>query len=238
MTEDDVDAIEAFVESGRDLIVEFNTLPPPTDPTQRARLQNLLGVRWTGWVGRVFADLHDVTDVPDWFADFYAEHYPDRPLPRDPSLVLFSYRDELIVVSHPDFGHVAPRVRFTDQGRARLGDLHADAPLFKWFALNEPAADTTPLAQLILPELILTNEQFHAAALRLAYPAFTERVVGRSHRYSIAIDGGNIPFDPGRYTVAGVHRGQALLHRRRDILALEPVFWQFYVPSMLALLRP
>ncbi|MCB9508406.1 MAG: hypothetical protein H6697_12185 [Myxococcales bacterium] len=237
ISHEDIDALEEFVGAGRDLLVEFNSLPPPTGPDERARMEELLGVKWTGWVGRVFPDLHDITDVPDWFEPFFEEHFPGRPLPTDPSLVMFSYEGELIVVSHPDYGHIAPRVRFTPAAADRLGDLRADAPLYKWFALVDPGPQALELAELLLPELVLTSEEFHEAGLHLSYPALTEFVVGRSHRFSMPIDGGNIPFDPGRYTVAGVHRGQALLNRRRDTLALEPVFWQFYVPVMLKILR-
>lgn len=237
LSERDVDTIEAFVDSGGDLVTEFNTLPPPTENAERARLESLLDVRWTGWVGRVFPDLYDVTDVPDWFEGFFESRFPDRELPRDPALVLFSYSGELIVVSDPDYSNVAPRLVFTAAGRERLGGVRADAAYFKWFALFEAGTGAATLGELVLPESVLHDEGFHASGLPLRHPALTELVVGPSHRFAMAVDGGNVPFDPGRYRMAGVHRAQALLNRRKDLLSTRPAFWQFYVPAMRVILR-
>lgn len=233
----DVATIEDFAASGRDVFSEFNTLPPPTGADERARMEALLGVRWTGWVGRVFPDLYDITDVPDWFEGFFAERFPDREMPRDPSLVLFSYSGELIVVSHPDYTRVAPRLTFTSAGRDRLGRVRADAAYFKWFALMEPGPRTLVLGEIVLPEAVLHSEEFHTAQLPLRHPALTEFVVGPSHRYAMAVDGGNVPFEPGRYNMAGVHRLQSLFNRRKDIFSTRPAFWQFYVPVMQKILR-
>jgi len=40
------------------LVAEFNSFADPTEPEARQELTNLLGVKWTGWIGRYFDDLN------------------------------------------------------------------------------------------------------------------------------------------------------------------------------------
>lgn len=233
----DAGVIEQFVASGHDLLVEFKAVTPPTSSAARDTLERLCDVRWTGWVGRVFPDLYDITDVPDWFDPLFEEHFPGREKPRDPCLVLFGPASELVVFCDPDFATVAPRLTFTEVGRDRLGNVRADAAYFGWFVLSEPGPMSITMAELVLPEALVGLAEFHAAELPLRHPVLTERVVGPSHRIAMHIDGANAAFDPGRYNMAGIHRAQALFNRRRDLLSPRPAFWQFYVPAMRAILR-
>ena len=237
LSSEDVDVIEEMTNDGRDLFVEFNSLPPPTGEAERARMEEILGVQWTGWVGRIFPDLHDVSDVPDWFVPYFEERFPGSELPTDPSLVLFSYSGELIVVSDPDYTSIVPRLQFTSVGRDRFGNVRADAPYFKWFGLFEPGPMTITIGEIHLPAAIQRSGAFHTAELGLTYPAMMEYVDGQSHRYMLAFDGGNIPFEPGRYNSSGVFRFQGLMNRRKDFLSTKPAFWQFYVPVMTRILR-
>lgn len=108
---------------------------------------------------------------------------------------------------------------------------------FKWFGLFEPGPMTITIGEIHLPEAILRSDTFHTAELGLTYPAMMEYVDGASHRYMLAFDGGNIPFEPGRFNSSGSHHLHSLMHRRRDILSTKPAFWQFYVPIMQRILR-
>jgi hypothetical protein len=233
----DVDTLDELTSAGRDLFVEFNTLPPPTGEAERARMEEMMGVTWTGWVGRIFSDLHEISDVPDWFAPYFEERFPGVELPTKPCLVLFSYSGELIVVCDTDYTQITPRLRFTSVAQDRFGSLHADAPYFKWFGLFEPGPSTVTIGEIHLPEAILRSDGFHTSELDLTYPALMEYVDGQSHRYMLTFDGGNIPFNPGRYNYSGIYRAQALLNRRKDLLSMKPAFWQFYAPVMQRILR-
>ncbi|MFT6396844.1 MAG: hypothetical protein ACJAYU_001588, partial [Bradymonadia bacterium] len=119
----DVDTLDELTSAGRDLFVEFNTLPPPTGEAERARMEEMMGVTWTGWVGRIFSDLHEISDVPDWFAPYFEERFPGVELPTKPCLVLFSYSGELIVVCDTDYTQITPRLRFTSVAQDRFGSL-------------------------------------------------------------------------------------------------------------------
>jgi hypothetical protein len=96
---------------------------------------------------------------------------------------------------------------------------------------------TITIGEIHLSPAIQQSGAFQTAELGLTYPALMEDVDGRSHRYMLAFDGGNIPFEPGRYDSSRVFRLHSLMNRRKDFLSTKPAFWQFYVPVMLQILR-
>ena len=61
----EIGLLEDYCAAGGNLYAEFNTLAYPTVGMQRARLEKLLGLKFSGWTGRYFDDLKS-TEVPAW----------------------------------------------------------------------------------------------------------------------------------------------------------------------------
>ncbi len=59
VTADEAGAVEQFAARGKTIIAEFNTCASPTELAVRQRMEKVLGVEWTGWVGRYFVDFRD-----------------------------------------------------------------------------------------------------------------------------------------------------------------------------------
>lgn len=234
---DDLAAIDAHLLGGGDLIAEFNVLAPPTPDGVSGRLQDALGVRWTGWTGRVFPDLTDPADVPDWLIELFPATYPDREMPDEPSLVLVSKDAELIVLTMPGLADVVPTIRTTSMGRDRFGRIRSDAPYFGWFALVEQGEGALTYATFHLPEALRDEERFGPSGLGLEYAAVTERLVGASNRLYFCWDASNLDDAPDAYSIAHVERVQALVHRRHDFWSAQPAFWQVYAPMVRRFLR-
>jgi len=75
LEETEVAATEAFAKRKGTIIGEFSTFASPTDAALRARMEKVMGVRWTGWIGRYFVDFRDEKDVPKWLYDLYRKRY-------------------------------------------------------------------------------------------------------------------------------------------------------------------
>jgi len=73
LNDQDMEAVEWFAGQGRTIIGEFNTFASPTAEQVRARMENVFGVKWTGWIGRYFVDFADEKDVPYWLFKLYKE---------------------------------------------------------------------------------------------------------------------------------------------------------------------
>jgi hypothetical protein len=73
VTDEEVAATEWFAAQGRTIIGEFNTFASPTAVQIRTRMENVFGVKWTGWIGRYFVDFSDKKDVPYWLYQLYQD---------------------------------------------------------------------------------------------------------------------------------------------------------------------
>ncbi len=48
------------------MIAEFNTFGSPTSKQARKEMSDMLGVDWTGWIGRYYLDLSQGSEIPNW----------------------------------------------------------------------------------------------------------------------------------------------------------------------------
>ncbi len=67
----EVEAAERFAADGKLIIAEFNTFASPTERDLAERMEVVLGVTWTRWIGRYFTDFTYVKDVPEWLYELY-----------------------------------------------------------------------------------------------------------------------------------------------------------------------
>lgn len=76
MQAQEVDALEAFIARGGNVVAEFNTLEDPTAGTEPGeRLGRLLGVRFNRWIGRWYRDLSSTDEIPGWLRERYERVY-------------------------------------------------------------------------------------------------------------------------------------------------------------------
>lgn len=71
ITLEEVEFIKRSAYKGTTVIAEFNTFASPTDIRAKNALYDLLGLRWTGWIGRYFKDLSIGGEVPVWVVRNY-----------------------------------------------------------------------------------------------------------------------------------------------------------------------
>ncbi len=234
----DGDSLQRFAERGGHLFLEFNSLEEPTTGRARQVVSDLVGVQWTGWVGRTFASLRDTTDVPHWLPRLFAEQYPNVELPRDPSLVLIHADGRLRVFPERDPTAVAPRVAVTDAGRRALGTARGGSPYTFWFSVLAATDSATVLAELVMPDVPGLAVALDSLGLPRRMPLVTRRIVEGSHRVYVAGDLSDADFRTGWYQFAGIARARALLSGRG---VRRPggawTFWQFTAPAYRALLE-
>ncbi len=73
LSDADMDAIERFYAAGGRVCAEFNTFGTPTEAGPRHRMENLLGLRWTGWAARRVDDFADKREIAKWVQERWAQ---------------------------------------------------------------------------------------------------------------------------------------------------------------------
>jgi hypothetical protein len=230
LSDGDVHALSDFVTKGGLLLAEFNSFCDPTGDNERRYIENVFGVQWTEWVGRVFADPYDSSDVPHWLPREFARQYPDRELPHSPILLLIARDGHLEVMDGPSLTDVAPRVVMTAEGAKRYPNAPGDAPYYFWFGIVRAQPDSLVHAKLKLPNLQGMPELMQRIGTGMEAPALTEHAFGAGRAIYLVGDFADLDFDPGMYD-----NEDALSDGARSVstllgLSTAPAFWRFYAP--------
>ena len=230
LSDGDVHALSDFVKQGGLLLAEFNTFCDPTGDDERKHIEAVFGVQWTEWVGRVFADPYDTSDVPHWLPREFARQYPTRELPHSPILLLIARDGTLEVLDGPSLSDVAPRVMMTAEGAKRYPNAPGDAPYYFWFGIVRAQPGATVHAKLKLPNLAGMPEVLARIGIGPEPPALTEHTFGKGKAIYFVGDFADLDFDPGLYDTE-----EALSDGARSVstlggLSTAPVFWRFYAP--------
>jgi len=226
----DARALGRFAERRGTLVVEFNSFCDPTETGPRRLVEGLLGVRWSGWVGRVFPNPHDGNDVPLWLAREVRRQF-GVALPREPMLVFAHRSGQLVYVTARTVDALAPQLELTAAGRRRFESARGGVPYFYWFSVVEaPLAQVD--AELVLPAWLEERPELRLHHLPMRLPLLTERRVGASLRVYVAADLVDLDFDPGEFSNAQRIEAQAAALFTRNRVSSAPLFWRFFRPAM------
>ena len=238
ISELDARAIADFAGRGGHLFFEFNTLESPTAGRARAILEDLLGVRWTGWTGRVFENLYDTGDVPAWLPRvFRARFGTDARMPTEPTLVLVHMDGRMLVLPNADLRGAAPSIALTARGRQVLPAARNGVGYFYWFPILTADEGTELLAELVLPDDADAARQLAEARIPRRIPMLTRRIVDGSHRIYVAGDLADVAFPPTWYSFQYAADARRLSENNPNRSNPETAFWGFYAPAFRQLLR-
>lgn len=229
----EVDAVEAALGAGIPVVAEFNTLGSPTGNENRERMERILGVRWTRWIGRFFAELSDEEEVPQWMRDNYEREW-ERPWRfSGPGYVLLqddAHCEVLLVGSQSEqIGLTIDRVRPVPPLLAGAADGVAYP---YWFDVVEVAEEAEVLAWFqwhLEPE---GSARLTARGLPQRFPAVVRNGHPRAASLYFAGDFADNPMADNRVPFVGY----LTFKRRIEAVKLSPsessFYWTFYVPMM------
>ena len=78
LKESEVDLISRSLKNNKKLVVEFNSFADPTRRRAKRKIYKILGLEWTGWIGRYFKELEKdkpETEVPIWAIRNYEKQH-------------------------------------------------------------------------------------------------------------------------------------------------------------------
>jgi hypothetical protein len=231
---EEVNAVERFVERGGALVAEFNTFASPTGGAPGRRLQDLLGIRWSGWSGRYFVDLGDRDEVPDWArAAWGGQHDRDWEF-AGPGYLLVHEGGEIVVLEEgADVEPGGLRVVAAETDDPLLRGVRPGVPFRYWFDVVEPIDGTRVLMRYRFELTERGLGRLRDAGAPGTFPAVLV-AAGSPRRIYLAGDFSDNPVDAGpsfvQFWPTIRKYGTALGARLRpDQTAF---FWNVYVPLM------
>ncbi len=239
LTAEEARAAVGALDSGTTLVAEFNTMGSPTGEAARMTLEAALGVRWTRWIGRYFARLEDVREVPQWMRDDYEREWATPWRFRGPGYVLMQDDAHCEVLR---VGFEVETIGLTIE-RERPIDAHLDraadgVPYPYWFDVVEEQQDAKRLASFSWHLKDAGRERLAVRGLPERFPAVTRRAPPRGGAaWYFAGDFADNPMDPRPVPFLGYLGFRYLVEGLKLAPSETAFYWRFYVPMMESILN-
>jgi len=225
----EVQALQAYVTQGGALWAEFNTFASPTQGAERAQLEALLGLRWTGWSGRYFEDLGQTSEVPAWARRGWQTQYQTPWGFQGPGWLLV-HEDSRLVVLQQGTDIASKGLRIVHSGEhPLLKGAHSQVPFYYWFDIVTARDSAQVLAHYELQLLPPGQALLKQAAIPTRFPALI-LASERPLRLYYAGDASDLKETPQNYRLAGLGPWMRLGRRQEFKIDQEAFFWAFYQP--------
>ncbi len=171
LSAEDINTIRKNLGEGNTFIAEFNTAASPTNQFDRDTLGRLLGVEWSGWIGRYFVDLSVGNEVPAWVIESYETQHKKPWNFFGRGYVIFSDRDEIEVLSlGKDVGMGGMSFSFKDKWKDEF-KLKKPVSYRYWFEWTNPRPGTDVVAEFEFDLSAEGRAKFEALGLPVRFPA-------------------------------------------------------------------
>jgi hypothetical protein len=186
VTDQDVEAVEWFAGQGRTVIGEFNTFASPTAVQIRTRMENVFGVKWTGWIGRYFVDFADEKDVPFWLFQLYKEKAGKEWDLKGSGYMLCREEQNDFIILQADKDVLPKGLTFEPSGPYENDDVMQGvkpSTFVYWFDVVTPQPGTDVLATYawhLTPE---GRDKLAEKGLALSMPAVTRKQINYTAYY-------------------------------------------------------
>ena len=239
LTTEEARAAVGAIDSGRTLVAEFNTLGSPTGDDARTTLETALGVRWTRWIGRYFARLEDVGEVPQWMRNDYEREWKKPWRFEGPGYVLMqddAHCEVLRVGFEADnIGLTIERERPIDP---HLGGAADGVPYPYWFDIVVDTPEAKRLASFTWHLKDGGRQRLKVRGLPDRFPAVTCRASPRGGAaWYFAGDFADNPMDPRPVPFLGYLRIRHLVEGLKRTPSESAFYWRFYVPMLETILN-
>jgi len=223
--------LKEMIDRKKLIIGEHNILAYPTDPLERAKTEELFGIKWTEWLGKYFYSLDSLKnpDLPVWVMNMYRKQYKKPWTFKHAGIVFVGYNDKVVVLENEkDLDFQMPYI-YTDQyGREKFGLPYKIAFPY-WFEVID-AGNNKVVSFFKIHTNSVGDSIMTANYLPDIFPAILESTSEYPHYYFA----GNFSKNPVKVKTAYFYDYDKLSKLMDpSFLTNKRVFyWHFYYPLM------
>lgn len=233
MQEKDLRFLKKMKAQQKLILAEFNFYHHPTSNYIRQQAQDLLNIRWTGWIGRYFDPLDTILnkELPRWVIDNYLEQHGGI-WPFSKAGIVFSYVTDQIEILEID-KDLLVEIPFIHTGRYGREKFNLPKTMHYpfWFDISVPLNDSNIIVSSFVIE---PNERgdsiLKANSIPHRFPALMESA-GPSPYYYFGADYSDNPILNRTAYYAGSGLVDFLFYDQ-NYLKRTKFFYQFYRPLM------
>lgn len=230
ITTNDIGVISSSYTQGSRLIGEFSISSYPTKPEIKKELENLFGIKYTGWIGRFVLNMQNKDDVPPWALSLYETQYGKVWDLTGSGILLVSDKEELIILQNGvDYNQDSVTISILPKFQSKFGKMSVN--YYNWFEITKVNYGTEIVAEYRLPLTDKGKSKFSKISPEFVFPAITKNTVNNNSSYYFSGDFND-------YTIAEKASEYLIAEKFNQVFSYEKkgditnFFWKFYVPFM------
>jgi len=211
------------------VVLEYNCFDFPTADLEKYKVEQMLGVKSTGWTGKYFESLDTTSsaDFPLWMTGMYRKFYREPWTFTGPGIVLVKTREIVVLELGKHLTAPMPLIETPAEKAEKYGVI-GTVPFTGWFDVIDPM-ESEVISQFTLPTTAAGDSLLSQNFLAGSFPAIT--VDPAKHlTYYFA---GDFATNKIRYSTSYLSKQGFLMktyYSEKDVNDPRRFFWLFYKP--------
>lgn len=229
----DIQLLRIAKEEGKVIVAEYNSIASPTPKAIRTEFENLMGVKWTGWIGRYFDELDTLAngDIPAWMIRQYQAQHGAWNLV-GPGLIFIKETGEIEAFLHQtDYQNKTPLIR-TQKVNKHGYSLPEVVPYPDWFDVVLIEREYQVISYYDINPTSEGLQRLRSMGLPRFFPAAVVRKLEKGSQYYFAGDFSDMRGELGSPKFAGVPALWRGLYVVADYTDRQSFFWNYYYPLL------
>lgn len=230
----DISLLRECLAQKKTIIAEFNTMASPTRPGIRAEFENLMGLKWTGWIARYFDEMDTTVnhDLPQWLVQQYVDQHENTWVPNGPGLVFVHENGQVEVFSNDiDYERETPMIR-TQQFNQHGFKLPELVPYPDWFDIILIEREYQVISYYDISPTTQGQQKLRDMGLPRFFPAAVVRDLGEGQHYYFAGDFADLRSSMGSARFEGLPVFWRGFYLVTDYTDRRGFFWNYYYPLL------
>ncbi|MFC3414654.1 hypothetical protein [Algoriphagus hitonicola] len=227
----DLEVLTEAKSQEKTIIAEYNSMASPTPRFYRSSFENLMGLKWTGWIARYFEELDTLVndELPDWLIQNYTEQHGPWNLKGDGMIFVNESGEIQVFNAGLDYLNKTPLIRTPrlNKGGFNLPDV---VPYPDWFDIVLIERDYEVISYFDLNPTDEGLSKLREMGLPRFFPAAVSKKNGAGYMYYFSGDFSDFDGEVGSPKFKGISylwRGFYVVADYRD---RQGFFWNYYMP--------
>lgn len=218
---------------GKTIIAEFNLFASPTSPVIRRQTEELLGIKWTGWVGKYYQTLDTVLDpeIPGWIPDLYRKNYKKEYKFQKGGIVLVDNKEKIIILENDT--HLNERFPILRSELSTQLEYNVPEKVYYpyWFDINSTDSRNHVLANFEIDVNEEGKKLMDSLSVPTKFPAIIEH--DKDYRFLyFACDFSDNPMGIYSSYFRGIENISGAFYSPNQVKDRKMFFWKYYRPFM------
>ncbi|WP_186757785.1 hypothetical protein [Echinicola salinicaeni] len=234
LSQKDIEFLSKSIEQEKLVIAEFNTMGAPTSPDLRLEFEEIMKLKWSGWISRYFDELDTLinNEIPNWLVENYKKQHDGKWYFNGAGQIFVNETGRIEILEHEtDMVQQVPLIVSTLKSQQQY-DLPHETNYPYWFEIIRIDKDYEVISYFDLTPTESGQAKLRDMGLPRYFPASMVRKNGKGKIYYFTGDFSDNPVSMNSTPFLGVPRLQKLVNDKTDYSNRSTFYWNYFYPLM------